>query len=382
MRHARKPNRSGSTAKAVGVAVVAATAAAVAAGSVWAGSPFSFVGGFGSVSTVASTAPANGDVNPYGVAVVPDSKGTLVKGDVLVSNFNNSDNLQGTGTTIDEISPSGEVRLFASLDAAALPGSCPGGVGLTTALVALRSGWVIVGSLPTSDGSSATARAGCLILLNSSGQAVETIAGGPINGPWDMTALDRGRSAKLFVSNVLNGTVAASPDTVHDGTVVRIELRDLNRQHPRIQSETTIARGFPERTDPAALVVGPTGLGLAGDTLYVADSVGNRIVAIDHATTTTTASHTGRTVTSGDHLNDPLGLAIAPNGHILTTNGGDGNLIESTPAGDQIAVKTLDGTPVPPGLPGNGTLFGLAVAPDGAGVYFVDDGTNTLNLLH
>jgi hypothetical protein len=299
-----------------------------------------------------------------------------------VSNFNNSDNLQGTGTTIVEISPSGEVRLFASLDAAALPGSCPGGVGLTTALVALRSGWVIVGSLPTSDGSSATARGGCLILLNSSGQAVETIAGGPIDGPWDMTALDRGRSAQLFVSNVLNGTVAASPDTVHDGTVVRIGLRDLNRQHPRIQSEATIARGFPERTDPAALVVGPTGLGLAGDTLYVADSVGNRIVAIDHATSTTTVSHIGRTVTSGGHLNDPLGLAIAPDGNILTTNGGDGNLVESTPAGDQIAVEPLDGTPFPPGPPGNGTLFGLAVVPGGAGVYFVDDGTNTLDLLH
>jgi hypothetical protein len=35
-----------------------------------------------------------------------------------------------------------------------------------------------------------------------------------------------------------------------------------------------------------------------------------------------------------------------------------------------------------PSLNGNGTLFGLAVAPDGAGVYFVDDGANTLNLLH
>ena len=29
-----------------------------------------------------------------------------------------------------------------------------------------------------------------------------------------------------------------------------------------------------------------------------------------------------------------------------------------------------------------GALFGLAVAPHGKGVYFVDDDTNTLNLLH
>jgi len=73
---------------------------------------------------------------------------------------------------------------------------------------------------------------------------------------------------------------------------------------------------------------------------------------------------------------------MAPNGDILTTNGGDGNLVETTPAGTQVAVKTLDSTPAPPGLPGNGTLFGLAVTPGADGVYFVDDGSNTLNLLH
>jgi hypothetical protein len=69
--------------------------------------------------------------------------------DVLVSNFNNHRNLQGTGSTIVEVSPAGGVTLFASLDPNKLPGACPGGLGLTTALVALQSGWVIVGSLPT-----------------------------------------------------------------------------------------------------------------------------------------------------------------------------------------------------------------------------------------
>ena len=51
---------------------------------------------------VVSTVPANGDVNPYGVAFVPNgfpTGGPLEPGDVLVSNFNNSANLQGTGTT-------------------------------------------------------------------------------------------------------------------------------------------------------------------------------------------------------------------------------------------------------------------------------------------
>jgi hypothetical protein len=180
-----------------------------------------------SIVTVASTVPSNGDVNPYGVAVVPASMGNLVKGHILVSNFNNVSNQQGTGTTIVDIAPNGAVSLFAWINAATLPGPCPGGVGLTTALAVLRSGWVIVGSLPTSDGTSATAQAGCLLVLNSWGTVVETIADSLINGPWDMTALDQGSTADLFVSNVLNGTVAGNGSLVNQGTVVRIGLSNL-----------------------------------------------------------------------------------------------------------------------------------------------------------
>lgn len=76
-------------------------------------------------------------------------------------------------------------------------------------------------------------------------------------------------------------------------------------------------------------------------------------------------------------LNDPLGLAIARNGNILTTNGNDGNLVEITPGGHQVATKMIDNT----GL-GAGTLFGLGVAPHSKGIYFVNDGNNMLDLLH
>jgi len=383
MRFALMSFVSGSGAKKWKAVVPAIAVSALVAGvQPAAASPTSFVGDFNNVTTIASTVPKNGDVNPYGVAVAPVSMGNLVAGDVLVSNFNNHRNLQGTGRTIVEVSPSGSVSLFASLDPNKLPGACPGGLGLTTGLVALQSGWVIVGSLPTKNGSSGSAQAGCLIVLDSSGQPVETITGPLINGPWDMTALDNGSTADLFVSNVLNGTVAASPAVVDGGTVVRIDLKNLGNASPTVSSETTIGEGFPERTDPASLVVGPTGLGLSDGTLYVADSAANRIAAISDAATTGTASDGGTTISTGGALNDPLGLAIAPNGNILTANGGDGNLVETTPTGNQVAVKMLDTSPVPGEPNGNGTLFGLAVAPGGAGVYFVDDGTNTLNVLH
>lgn len=347
-----------------------------------AGNPF--VGPFNTINTIVSTVPRNGDVNPYGVAVVPGSIGRLTQGDILVSNFNNKANQQGTGTTIVQISPDGTRRLFAQINPQTLPGACPGGVGLTTALVVLQRGWVIVGSLPTSDGTSATAQAGCLIVLNSVGNVVETFAGQPINGPWDMTALDQGNQATLFVTNVLNGTVKASPNVVNRQTVVRIVLNVPNQGQgvPSADSTTTIGSGFSARTDPAALVLGPTGVGLSDNgTLYVADTLNNRIAAIPNALTRNTTAFAGRNVTANGLLNAPLGLAIAPNGDILTVNGDDGFLVETTPLGTQIAARLLDNT-VAPGAPvGAGCLFGVAVR-DNNGVYYVDDCANTLNLLH
>jgi hypothetical protein len=348
----------------------------------------SFIGGLHTIHSIASTVPKNGDVNPYGVAVSPVTRGNLIQGHVLVSNFNNQGNNQGTGTTIVQIGPGGDVSLFAEIDAKSLPGACPGGVGLTTALVVLRSGWVIVGSLPTSNGQSATAKAGCLIVLNDKGKPVETLSGDSINGPWDMTAFDAGNFAVLFVTNVLNGTVAANGATVNNGTVVRILLfspapdNDSDTDAPREIARSVIASGFGEKTDPAALVIGPTGVGLGFDgTLYVADTVANRIAAIPQALFRINNAGVGETVTHGGSLNGPLGLTIAPNGDILTVNSGDGKIVETTPGGMQVAIQMLDTTPAPPGMPGSGALFGLAIAP-GGGVYFVDDVSNTLNLLH
>ena len=339
----------------------------------------SFIGPLHNVTTVASTVPSNGDVNPYGIVRVDRSVGKLMRGNLLVSNFNNGSNLQGTGTTIVQITPGGAVSLFAQIDANALPGACPGGVGLTTALAVLARGWVIVGSLPTSDGTSATAKAGCLIVLNSMGNVVETFSGAPINGPWDMTAFDLDSAAVLFFTNVLNGTVRAGGNVVHDGTVVRMAL-DLTGAMPKAVSTMLIGTGFPERSDPAALVIGPTGVGYdrRHDVLYVADSISNRIAAIPGALTSTSVARLGSTVSAGGNLSDPLGLALAPNGDILTMNGNDGRIVETTPAGMQVAAKFIDSTGNPPGA---GTLFGLVARP-GIGVYFVDDGSNTLNLLH
>jgi len=188
----------------------------------------------------------------------------------------------------------------------------------------------------------------------------------------------------LFVTNVLNGTVAAAGSIVNRGTVVRLLLDIDEDRAPELLDSTVIASGFPERTDPNALVIGPTGVAfddLTG-TLYVADTLDNTIRAIPNAVFRHSTAGTGRLVSSADPaqsgLNGPLGLAVAPNGDILTVNSGDGNIVETAPEGAQVASRLLDNVGTPPGA---GALFGLAVAPHHHGVYFVDDVANTLNLL-
>jgi hypothetical protein len=372
-------HRMAAAAAAAG-AITALGLATATAASAQSSGPVSYLSHFSKLTTIASTVPHNGDVNPYGIAIVRHSTGRLRAGDVLISNFNDKANLQGTGKTLVEISPGGHRSLFATVRRSMLPGSCPGGVGLTTALEVLPGGWVVVGSTPSSNGMAATAKAGCLIVLNSMGKVAETISGYGINGPWDSTAVVRGHVADLFVTNVLNGTVAADGKVVHRGTVVRLGLQLHRFAPPTLASWTTIGSGFAQQTNAAAFILGPTGVGLGRHgTLYVADTQNSRITGIPNALTRSGTAGTGFLLTRGGQLNMPLGLAIAPDGHVLTVNGGNGKVVETTPGGVQIAWRYLDTSGSPKGA---GALFGLAVRPGLRGVYYVDDAVNTLRLLH
>jgi hypothetical protein len=256
-----------------------------------------------------STVPANGDVNPYGVAFVPTSfptGGLANPGDILVSNFNDTTNTQATGTTIVAISPTGQQSVF-------FQGQAP--LGLTTALGVLRSGFVIVGNAPaaTDANNNPTVGAGSLLVLDKNGNQVLNLTDSVLlQGPWDMAVHDMGTTAQLFVSNVLSGTVT------------RINLSIPTGGTPQVQSLTQIASGYTHRLDPAALVVGPTGLAYDAtrNILYVASTGDNAIYAVYGAGSSRGDNGKGRLVyTDPAHLNGPLGLALAPNGDLLTTNG-------------------------------------------------------------
>jgi hypothetical protein len=343
--------------------------------------PGSFLQGKTTVTTVASTTPDNGDVNPYAIWPVTANMGSLHAGDVLVDNFNNKSNNQGTGTTIVNVHPDKSVTVFAALPQN-LAG-CPGGVGLTTAMVVLKDGWVIVGSLPSKDGKIATSGAGCLIELTPTGQVAGTLTGDYLNGPWDATVVDNGDTATLFVTNTLVGDVKDAGDkTVNQGTVVRLSLSQTTTTPPAVTSHVVVADALPERPDASAFVKGPTGLVLdPGGTLYVGDNVGNRIATVANALNRMDSTGAGGTLSSGGQLANPLGMDRAPNGDLLVANATNGKIVEITPAGTQVGAYYAN-QDVAQDPPGNGDLFDIAVNQTHDGIYFVNDDTNTLSLLH
>ena len=89
----------------------------------------------------------------------------------------------------------------------------------------------------------------------------------------------QGPDADLFVTNVLNGTVAAKGAVVHSGTVLRLTVGhggSTPAAAPRRRRRS--ARVSSEQTNAVAFIIGPTGVGLDWDgTLYVADTGENRI---------------------------------------------------------------------------------------------------------
>lgn len=337
--------------------------------------------------TLTTSVTDNGDLNPYAVVVAPVSAGKIQKDDVLVDNFNNISNLQGTGTTIVIYRPSSkQTILFAKLPQT-LP-QCPGGVGLSTAMTMLKTGWVIVGSTPSRDGTTATKGNGCLIVLDPQGQPVVAWSGAHIIDPWgNMAVKDDGSKAVLFIS--MAGEGLPGPDVTDPAThlpvvikkafVLRVTLTIPDGKPPEIQDETVVGDGFSQRADRDNFLLGPTGEALGPDgTLYVTDGLDNVITAIPDALVRTDSAGTGKFVTRDGLLAWPLAMAWTPQGHLLACNGKDGRVVEIDPvAGRQIYAKWIDNDQAQ-SPPGNGDLFGIAMTPDGKGFYYVEDDTNYL----
>lgn len=317
---------------------------------------------------VVSTIPANGDLNPYGVATVPHgfpAGGTVKTGDILVSNFNNSSNLQGTGTTIVRISGSGPASLF-------FQGTAP--LGLSTALNILREGFVLVGNFPSPDlsGTCGTAKAGSIVVIDRNGSQVGSLVDPSINGPWDSTLFDQGNSAEFFVANGL------------DGTIVRLDLA-VGAGGVSVKKATRIASGYGHQCDAVTFVDAPTGLvyDAREDVLFVASTMDNAVYAVSRAGDRKGDGGKGRIIyKDAAHLHGPLGMALAPNGHLLVSNNDAINpdpnqpseIVEFTTEGEFVSEISVDQN--------GGGSFGLNVAgfEEKTRFAFVDDNVSALSI--
>jgi hypothetical protein len=316
---------------------------------------------------VVSTIPSNGDVNPYGVAIAPLHLAAglvLQHDDVLVTNFNNAENLQGTGTTIVRVDRGGHSSLF-------FQGTQTS--GLTAALGIVNRGYVFAGSLPTADGTSNTVQAGSLLILDGNGTLVGQYANSSyIDGPWGMAIADGGNVAHVFVSNVLNGTIT------------RLDMAFPAGALPVIHKVTQIGAGFGHRTDPAALALGPSGLAFdaKNDVLYVASSTDDAVYALNGALTAKATLGSGELVYQDSiHLHGPTQMTFAPNGDLLVANSDGLNadpaqpseIVEFTTAGQFVAQFSVDAN--------NGGAFGIAAEKVGSRavrIVTVDDNRNTV----
>ena len=308
----------------------------------------------------ASTVPGNGDVNPYGVAFVPPGfpkDGLLDSDDILVSNFNNKANQQGTGTTIVRVNPKAAPSLFFSN---------AGAPGFSTALGVLSRGFVLIGRVPSinnamgvscgpdpADTTPVNVGPGTIQIIDRHGILISTIPSSQfLDGPWDLFVDDHGSTAQVYVSNVLTGTVS------------RIDFQVDDKQ-ATVVAETQIASGYKHRCDPQAFLVGPTGLAFdrESELLYVASTGDNAIFAVSEANERTTDGGMGTpVVTDTKHLHGPLGLARARNGDLIAAQGDAVNpdknhqseIVEFTAHGKFVAEFSVDPDT-------SGAAFGLAL---------------------
>jgi hypothetical protein len=312
-----------------------------------------------------STVPSNGDLNPYGVQfIAAPIGGALNAGDLLISNFNNSANVMGTGTTIVDIRAGQQLAHPFYTAPAAFK-------GLDLALRQVDE-LIVVGNVPV---TGSKAGPGALTILNDDGVVLNRITGSYIDGPWGLAF---GPGNAWYVSNLL------------DGTVWRLDVTASPTKGFTVSSATQIGGGYLTAIDFPSAANGPAGLALdpTHNILYVASEVDNEIFSISDASTRGTTTEPGTVVYSDTtHLHGPTGLRLLANGDLLTANDDGVNtttidnpsaIIEFTPSapdGKFVAQYQVDPNP--------GGAFGLNTSSSGDQTLlgYVDDNTATASVL-
>jgi len=314
------------------------------------------------IKTIGSTVdPQNGDQNPYGLDVAKVDAGLLRSGDLVVCNFNNAANVQGTGTTIIALHPHPKAAPLRIAQNAALLGC--------DALALAPSDTIWAAAFAANDNP----------LVSSSGALINALAGGPWYGPFGET----------FAPAHTPFVAAFYASNAGDGSIVRINIR------PTGFTFDVIATGFAVNGGAPGSILGPSGLQYDNqrDALYVIDGADNSVTVLRHVSfipagalafkngvPTGVAAFLVRRIIQGAPLNGPISSALLPDGHLVIGNTldptGTNLLVEITRAGRVVATKNVD-------TGAAGALFGMVAtgSVEVALLYFNDDNDNTVKVL-
>jgi len=307
--------------------------------------------------------PVTGDVNPYGLDVAKVTSGEISAGDLVVCDFNNSTNVQGTGRSVLAIRPIVGAKPRHITDIGDLLGC--------NALALAPNDFIWAAAFGANDNP--------IILPNG------TLATGLRQFRWHHPF------GEAFVSPVNSHSVPAFyVSNAGDGSLVRVGITNAGFTF------TTIVTGFPVNGGAPGGILGPSGLNYqsSGDRLYVVDGTNNALYAIDHisqigangiavhgSTFSGPMAGDAHLIFSGSPLNGPISSAVLPGGNVVLGNTLDPNgknlIVEISPSGQLLDVKNVDTGPA-------GALFGMVATgttPNTTKIWFNDDNDNTLKLL-
>lgn len=335
-------------------------------------------------TTIGSTVDAaNGDSNPYGLAIAPLTAGKMTAGDLVVCNFNSnsSTDASGQGTTIEDLSPvAGSKPVRIAQD--------PSLKGCDALAINPGKGAIWAAAYTANDNP----------IFSPSGSLVTTLATAyKWAQPWgQIYAAPMTSSTMSGSSGYGSGTTTTTASTsafyisqAQNGSIVQANITSTGIVY------NTIATGFPVNTASQYGILAPAGLtyNASTDTLYVVSSDTNSIVAFSSVSTIPAggvvvatgmnnaltfsgpSANQAHVVYSGTPLNYPVSAALLYNGDLVVGNTGDNNMVEINPStGMMVGTKSVDSGAA-------GAIFGIATSGSTLAsqkVYFNDDNTNSV----
>lgn len=316
------------------------------------------------ITTIGSTIdPVNGDQNPYGLDIAKATSGKLEAGDLVVCNFNDAANVQGTGTTIIALHPKA--------------GSSPRRIAQSASL----NGCDALALSPVSIWAAAFA-ANDNPIVSPGGVVLTTLSSGPFHGPFGQAFAPH---AGPF------GVAAFYESNAGDGSIVRIDIH----QNGTFGFDV-IATGFPVNHGAPGGILGPSGLqyDAAHDRLYIVEGTDNSLIAFCGVSTIAAHGitvignnfggpfgHRARLIHAGPPLNGPISSALLPDGHLVVGNtldpAGKNLMVEIAPNGHVLNVKNVD-------TGAAGAIFGMVASGHDVSdlkLYFNDDNANAVEVL-